>query len=582
MIYQGRTEGMNQWKSAHAVNTSARTLADAMKGADVFYGLSAKGAVTKEMVASMAAKPIIFAMANPDPEITAEEVAEVRDDAIMATGRSDYPNQVNNVLGFPYIFRGALDVRATTINMEMKIAAARALAELAREDVPDEVAAAYGTRPKFGPDYIIPVPFDPRLISHVPPAVAKAAMDTGVARKPIEDMDAYRQSLRTRRDPIAGVLQQVFQRLRRAPKRVVFAEGEEEQVIRAAASFVQERLGTALLVGREEPIRQSAKNLGIELGHGIEIINAALSTRNANYVAYLYERLQRQGYLIRDVQRLINQDRNHFAACMLALGDADAMVTGVTRNYSVALEDVRRVIDPKPGHRVIGLSMILSRGRIVLVAALDELEREVDRCYGGEPEWPVMRQLQPTIRAYDLPREPFARLIEANRMDQRVSAYATWSDLKHYCVHSADPVGRLVLGLLRRAGDPVCVEASDSVCTGLQLVNFLQDVPRDLALGRIYLPAEDRRASRSSRSTGRTTAAGAARVRGRAGGVAPLRGRDAARAARRADRARRRALRPRRARRARGAGRARYDVFTGRPKPSRARLAREAVAVLVR
>ena len=368
VIYQGRTEGMNQWKSAHAVKTSARTLADAMKGADVFYGLSAKGAVTKDMVKSMADKPIIFAMANPDPEISAEEVAEVRDDAIMATGRSDYPNQVNNVLGFPYIFRGALDVRATTINMEMKIAAARALAELAREDVPDEVAAAYGARPQFGTDYIIPVPFDPRLISHVPPAVAKAAMDTGVARKPIEDMDAYRQSLKTRRDPIAGVLQQVFQRLRRAPKRVVFAEGEEEQVIRAAASFVQERLGTALLVGREEPIRQSAKNLGIELGKGIQIINAALSTRNANYVAYLYERLQRQGYLIRDVQRLINQDRNHFAACMVALGDADAMVTGVTRNYSVALEDVRRVIDPKPGHRVIGLSMILSRGRIVLVA----------------------------------------------------------------------------------------------------------------------------------------------------------------------------------------------------------------------
>jgi malate dehydrogenase (oxaloacetate-decarboxylating)(NADP+) len=286
----------------------------------------------------------------------------------MATGRSDYPNQVNNVLGFPYIFRGALDVRATTINMEMKIAAARALADLAREDVPDEVAAAYGTRPQFGPDYIIPVPFDPRLISHVPPAVAKAAMETGVARKPIEDMETYKQSLKTRRDPIAGVLQQVFQRLRQAPKRVVFAEGEEEQVIRAAASFVQERLGTALLIGREEPIRQSAKNLGIELGHGIEIINAALSTRNANYVAYLYERLQRQGYLIRDVQRLINQDRNHFGACMLALGDADAMVTGVTRNYSAALEDIRRVIDPKPGHRVIGLSMILSRERIVLVA----------------------------------------------------------------------------------------------------------------------------------------------------------------------------------------------------------------------
>ena len=375
VIYQGRTDGMNQWKSAHTVNTSARTLADAMKGADVFFGVSAKGAVTKDMIASMAAKPIIFALANPDPEITAEEVAEVRDDAIMATGRSDYPNQVNNVLGFPYIFRGALDVRATTINMEMKIAAARALAELAREDVPDEVAAAYGTRPKFGPDYIIPVPFDPRLISHVPPAVAKAAMDTGVARKPIEDMDAYRQSLRSRRDPVAGVLQHVFQRLRLSPKRVVFAEGEEEQVIRAAATFVQEGLGTALLVGREEPIRQSAKNLGIELGQGIQIINAALSKRNANYVAYLYERLQRQGYLVRDVQRLINQDRNHFAACMVALDDADAMVTGVTRNFSVALDDVRRVIDCKPGHRVIGLSMVLSRGRTVLVAdtAITEL-----------------------------------------------------------------------------------------------------------------------------------------------------------------------------------------------------------------
>src|SRR3954463_15585458 len=277
VIYQGRTEGMNQWKSAHAVKTEARTLADAMKGADVFYGLSAKGAVTKDMVASMAPKPIIFAMANPDPEITAEEVAEVRDDAIMATGRSDYPNQVNNVLGFPYIFRGALDVRARTINMEMKIAAARALAALAREDVPDEVAAAYGTRPKFGPHFIIPVPFDPRLISSIPPAVAQAAMETGVARKPIVDMDKYREQLRSRRDPVAGVLQRVYQRLRRRPQRVVFAEGEETQVIRAAGSFVRQGLGTALLVGRELPIRETAKHLGIELGHGIEIINAALS-----------------------------------------------------------------------------------------------------------------------------------------------------------------------------------------------------------------------------------------------------------------------------------------------------------------
>jgi malate dehydrogenase (oxaloacetate-decarboxylating)(NADP+) len=368
VIYQGRTEGMNQWKSAYAIKTSARTLADALKGADVFFGLSAKGAVTQAMVKSMADKPIIFAMANPDPEITVEDVAAVRDDVIMATGRSDYPNQINNVLGFPYIFRGALDVRASAINMEMKIAAARALAERGREDVPDEVASAYGARPKFGPDYIIPVPFDPRLISFVPPAVAKAAMDTGVARKPIVDMDGYGEQLRSRRDPIAGTLVQVFNRLRRQPKRVVFAEGEEEQVIRAAASFVHLDLGSALLVGREDRVHDAAREAGIELGEGIEIINAAMSTRNTIYTNHLYERLQRHGYLVRDCQRLVNQDRNHFAACMVALGDADAMVTGVTRNFSVALEDVRRVIDPKPGHRVIGASLVVARGRTVLVA----------------------------------------------------------------------------------------------------------------------------------------------------------------------------------------------------------------------
>jgi malate dehydrogenase (oxaloacetate-decarboxylating)(NADP+) len=368
VIYEGRTEGMNQWKSAFAVKTKARTLADALAGADVFFGVSVKGAMTKDMVKSMAERPIIFAMANPDPEVTVEDVAAVRTDAIMATGRSDYPNQINNVLGFPYIFRGALDVRARAINMEMKIAAAHALAELAREDVPDEVATAYGARPKYGPDYIIPVPFDPRLIAHVPAAVAKAAMDSGVARRPITNMESYRQQLRSRRDPIAGVLAGVYERLRRRPRRVVFAEGEEEQVIRAAASFVHQGLGTALLVGREGPVRETAKALGVELGGGIEIINAALSKRNAAYAAYLYERLQRCGYLQRDCQRLVNQDRNHFASCMVALGDADAMVTGVTRNFSVALEDVRRCIDPKPGHRMMGVSLVLSRGRTVLVA----------------------------------------------------------------------------------------------------------------------------------------------------------------------------------------------------------------------
>jgi malate dehydrogenase (oxaloacetate-decarboxylating)(NADP+) len=368
VIYEGRTEGMNQWKSGFAVKTEARTLAEALAGADVFFGVSVKGAVTQGMVKSMADKPIIFAMANPDPEISVEDVAAVRSDAIMATGRSDYPNQINNVLGFPYIFRGALDVRARAINMEMKIAAAVALAALAREDVPDEVAVAYGARPKYGPDYIIPVPFDPRLISDIPPAVAKAAMDSNVARRPIADMEAYRHQLRSRRDPIAGVLQGVYERLRRRPRRVVFAEGEEEQVIRAAASFVHEGLGTALLVGRESRVRASAQALGIELGGNIEITNAAISSRNPSYAAFLYERLQRRGFLQRDCQRLINQDRNHFAACMVALGDADAMVTGVTRNFSAALEDVRRCIDIKPGHRVMGISLVLARGRTVLVA----------------------------------------------------------------------------------------------------------------------------------------------------------------------------------------------------------------------
>src|SRR3974390_148826 len=368
VIYQGRTEGMNQWKSAHAAKTSARTLAQALAGADVFFGLSVRGAMTKEMVKSMAARPIIFAMANPDPEISVEEVAEVRSDAIMATGRSAYPNQINNVLGFPYIFRGALDVRATAINMEMKVAAARALAELAREDVPDEVAVAYGTRPKYGADYIIPVPFDPRLISFVPPAIAKAAMETGGARRPLCELEAYRAQLRSRRDPVAGFLQRVRERLRRRPQRVVFAEGEEEQVIRAAMSFVNQGLGTALLVGREERVRETAGNLGIELGGGIEIINARLSKRNAAYTAYLYERLQRKGFLPRDCQRLVNQDRNHFAPCMVALGDADAMVTGVTRNFSGVLADVSHCIDPKPGHPVMGVSLVLARGRTVLVA----------------------------------------------------------------------------------------------------------------------------------------------------------------------------------------------------------------------
>ncbi|MDW6025672.1 NADP-dependent malic enzyme [Mesorhizobium sp. BAC0120] len=370
VVYQGREDGMNQWKSAHAAKTEARTLAEALQGADVFFGLSAKGALTPDMVASMAENPIIFAMANPDPEITPEEVARIRTDAIMATGRSDYPNQVNNVLGFPYIFRGALDVRATTINDAMKVAAAEALAALARQDVPDDVAAAYhGVRPKFGPTYIIPVPFDPRLITDIPVAVAKAAMESGVAGRPIANFDAYANELSARRDPIASTLQRIYDRVRRQPKRVVFAEGEEEQVMRAAISFVNQRLGTAILVGRDDVIKENARLAGLDLERpGIQVINARLSRRNAFYTDYLYERMQRHGFLFRDAQRLINNDRNHFAACMLALGDADAVVTGVTRNYSTALSDLRRVIDDRPGHCVIGASIVLARGRTVIVS----------------------------------------------------------------------------------------------------------------------------------------------------------------------------------------------------------------------
>jgi malate dehydrogenase (oxaloacetate-decarboxylating)(NADP+) len=371
VLYQGRTEDMNQWKSAHVVDTPHRTLAEAINGADCFIGLSVKGALTKDMVRSMAPNPIIFAMANPDPEITPEEVREVRGDAIMATGRSDYPNQANNVLGFPYIFRGALDVRARRVNHEMKIACARALAELAREDVPDEVAAAYGgERLTFGPNYIIPTPFDPRLIWYVPPFVAQAAMDTGVARRPITDMDAYRAQLAQRLDPAAAFLQKITGAVHNAPtRRIVFAEGEEPSVIRAAYAFQVQNLGKAILVGREDLVRQNMAELGLDPAIAqLEIINARVSHHNEEFVQYLYGRLQRDGYLLRDCQRLINQDRNAFAASMVALGHADGMVTGVTRSFDVSLEEVLRAIDPAPQGRVIGMSVILAKGHTLFVA----------------------------------------------------------------------------------------------------------------------------------------------------------------------------------------------------------------------
>lgn len=371
VIYKGREAGMNQWKSAHAVETDRRTLSEAMDGADAFLGLSVKGALTGEDVKSMADNPIIFAMANPDPEITPEEVKQVRDDAIMATGRSDYPNQINNVLGFPFIFRGALDVRARTINEDMKIAAARAIAELAREDVHDDVASAYaGRKLKYGRTYLIPAPFDPRLISAVPPAVAQAAMESGVAQKPIEDMTAYRTELSARLDPTVASMQVTAAQVRRHPRRVVFAEGEEERAVRAAIAYQNSGYGEAILVARRRKVEAVMSELGIRSDDldGITIINARESEHRESYVEELYKRLQREGSLLRDCQRLINQDRNVFAASMVAAGDADAMVTGLTRSYHTALGEVRRVIPAQPGHLVFAVTMLIGQGRTLFVA----------------------------------------------------------------------------------------------------------------------------------------------------------------------------------------------------------------------
>jgi malate dehydrogenase (oxaloacetate-decarboxylating)(NADP+) len=376
VIYQGRTDGMNQWKSAHAVMTDARTLEEAMVGADVFFGLSVAGSVTKKMVKSMADKPIIFAMANPDPEITPEDVKAARDDAIVATGRSDYPNQVNNVLGFPYIFRGALDVRASTINDQMKIACAEALAELAREDVPDEVDAAYpGDHLVYGPDYIIPVPFDPRLIEHIPPRIAQAAMDSGVARKPIEDMDQYRRFLAERLDPTSSVIQATFDSVRTSPRRVVFAEGESERVIRAAIAYRNAGLGEPILIGREDVVRQRIKDLGITGIDELHVHNAALADDREEYIDFLYERLQREGLMYRDCARIVNQNRNVFASCMVALGAADVMVTGLSRRFHTCFNDVRQVFDAVPGEQIFGLSMHVLRNRTLFIADTSVHER---------------------------------------------------------------------------------------------------------------------------------------------------------------------------------------------------------------
>jgi len=376
VIYQGREKGMNQWKSAHAAVTDARSLEEAVVGADLLLGLSQKGAVSRAMVASMAPNPIIFAMANPDPEITPEEVAAVRSDAIMATGRSDYPNQVNNVLCFPYLFRGALDVRATAINEEMKMAAANAIAALARMQVPDEVAAAYGGKARtFGPEYIIPAPFDPRLIEEIPTAVAKAAMASGVAKKPFFDESAYRQELRSRLNPTNSILASAVEAARARPRRCVFAEGEQDVVLRAAVNYRNSGYGEPVLVGREAPIREGLARIGVPDIDAYEIHNSANSPLVPRMVERLYARLQRRGHLLRDVQRMVNHERNIFGAMLVELGEADVMLTGVTRNFATTYRQVRQVVDPVAGHKPFGVHLYVGKSDTLFIADTTVTER---------------------------------------------------------------------------------------------------------------------------------------------------------------------------------------------------------------
>ena len=368
VIYKGR-KNIDQFKSAFAVNTKFRTLKEAIKNADVFLGLSAKDVVSKDMVKSMAKNPIIFACANPDPEIKPEIINEVRSDAIIATGRSDYPNQVNNLIGFPYIFRGALDVRAKEINEEMKIAAAKAIALLARDDVPDEVVSAYGgDRPKYGRDYIIPSTFDPRLISVIPSAVAKAAIKSGVARKKIENFDVYKDQLTNRLDPSMSIMQGINAKVKKNPKRVVFAEGEDENMLKAAIEFGKNKLGTPILIGAEKRIKEQLKKIGLDENHKIEIVNSTDKEKRQKYVKHLYKRLQREGQLERDVDRLVRNDRIAWGASMIACKDADAMVTGNIRHYTASIEKLKKVVDPRSGEEIFGMTMINSKGKTILVA----------------------------------------------------------------------------------------------------------------------------------------------------------------------------------------------------------------------
>ena len=396
VIFQGRTEGMNQWKSAHAAKTKSRTLAEALDGADVFIGVSVKGAVTQEMLKTMAKDPVIFAMANPDPEITPEEAHEVRVDAIVATGRSDYPNQVNNVLGFPYLFRGALDIHARAINEEMKIACATALAELAREDVPDEVAVAYGRELKFGRDYIIPTPFDPRLIYRVPPAVAKAGMQTGAARRPIIDLPNYELSLKSRMDPTASILQGMHVRARSNQATMIFAEGDDPRVLRAAVTYQRSGLGKSLVVGRDDDVKSKLEDLGLaDAINELEVVNAAKTEHLESYKDFLYDRLKRKGFDPADVHRIASRDRHVFAALMLAHGHGDGLVTGVTRKSAIVLDRINHVFDANADNGVTGVTALIHKGRIILISdtLVQEWPNEKDLADIAENAAVVARQL---------------------------------------------------------------------------------------------------------------------------------------------------------------------------------------------
>lgn len=471
VIYKGRTDGMNQWKSAHAADTTDRTLADAMKNADVFLGLSVKGAVTKEMVKTMADNPVIFAMANPDPEILPEEAREARPDAIIATGRSDYENQVNNVMGFPYIFRGALDVHASTINEEMKIAAAQAIAKLAREHVPAEVIKAYGGRDmKFGPNYIIPTPFDARLISTIPVAVAKAAVKSGVARKPIEDWDAYTQQLKARRDPTVNSLSMMFEKLQRSPKKVIFAEGEQPEIIRVAAMWRDNGYGTPILIGKEDKVLENMKEANID-PQGITIHNAAISDANNKYADHLYKELQRKGVLHSDCSRMVKTDRNIFAASMLACGDGDALVSGLTRGYRKTLNDVWQVIKNKPGKILLGISMVISKGKTIFISdtACSELSSASHLANIAIQTAQKARQLghEPRVAFVSFSNFGSALKTESERMKEAVSIL---DDMKVDFEYDGEMTPDVALNADRMANYPFCrlsAPANILICPGL-------------------------------------------------------------------------------------------------------------------